>query len=302
MSTADLTTVANAIKTYVRGKVSLTKDANTTDFMSMYTPQNSVGDTAYRFNVNYSANASTETFSEGDARGAIGRELVARGSLDYSTGYRRTSWGMTGHAKDALGTDNWYDAMKLEADEAVAKHMATQDAALISTAEAAIAATGSYAGLLRSTYKLASTVVTAGGALALSDMSSAWTTLRAAPISAPLMSGNYRIVGDAVVMQEYGDVAVATTNLPLNTVNSDSAIDPGKFKFDHYYNKIPMKTVNGVTAGTMLWLDLSKSGIIQHRAPTVVDINLNEDAEAFEISSCYIWYTVDPRRCAKILD
>lgn len=295
---ATTTTIATAIAEAVDGELALTKDGNALDFMSEFTQEASDGDTSYRWNVNYTGNSSTETYSEGDAYGASGNELTAEAAIAYSGGYRRTRWDVTGHARDAIRGRNYYDAIAFEAQQSAAEHMKAQDAALIALAEGSVDSAGSYGGLLRATYNLVSYEAAAGGALALSDMRTAYTTLAAAPIEADL--SNMVIIGDASVMGEYGDVAVRTTSSPVMTVQSDTKIDAGSLRYDNMYEKIPMKQVRGITAGTLLWMPKNTCKIVVRREPTVKDVNLNQDADGWVISSSYIWVNKNPRVCAKI--
>lgn len=302
MGGATTTTITNAIAKVVDGVLTLTKDGNNTSFMSEYQPETEMsgGDESYRWNVNYSGNTSTESFSEGDAYGTFGNELVAQASIAYTGGYKRTQWSITGHARDAIRGANYYDAMMVEGQQAAAEHMKAQDAALISSAEASVDSTGSYGGLLRSTYNMASYEAAAGGALALSDMRTAYTTLISAPIEADLSS--MKIFGEAAVLGEYGDVAVGTTSRPVQTVSSDSAIDAGTLRYNNFYEGIPMKQVFGMTAGTLLWMPKNSTKIIMRRAPQTRDVNLNQDADGFAITSAYIFVNTNPRVCAKITD
>jgi hypothetical protein len=299
---ATTATIATAITKTVDAELALTKDGNSLDFLSEFETEDGGSDTSYRWNVNYTGNASTETYSEGDAYGAFGNELTAEASLSYNDGYRRTLWSMSGHAKDAIKSDNYYDAIAFEAQQSAAEHLKAQDAALIASAEAAVDSSGSYGGLLRSAYNMVSYEAAAGGLLALSDMRTAYVTLSANPIEADFAGGKYVIIGDAGVIGEYGDVAVGTTSRPVTTVSADTAIDAGTMRYVNYYEGIPMKQVRGVTSGTMLWLPKTMSKIIERRAPKTESVYLNQDAEGWAISSSYIFVAKDPRRCAKITD
>jgi hypothetical protein len=293
MAGATTSTTSNAVRTYVAGLVD-TADYDGTPLRDITQEIPSQGDTSYRWNIKYGHNASSVDYNEGDALTAPGNTLTARAAVAYSTGYTRTVFSLTGHAKDAAKNGYW-DLMEVEAADALQAHMHAKEGKLVTALEAAIDSAGSYAGLLRSTYKLASTEA-ASSTLTLAELQTEWETM--AKIENATNMGNVIKISTIDMINEYADVANGIAyfeNLTLPGV-----IDAGKLGNVIRYNNRPWIEVPTMTATTILTFDPSHVKRVVHRPVTIREVPTSKDEQEFAIESCEIIIHENPRKAGKI--
>jgi hypothetical protein len=249
--------------------------------------------------VHYGGNSSTVTYSEGDARPAAGNELYATAQLAYSTGYKMTTYKMTGHAQDAA-KNGYFNAAMAEAEGALKQHNHAVEELLISQLESAIDSSGSYAGLTRSTYKMASYEAAIGGSLAISNLDTMYETLQAVEIGANLEQ--HVILAPTSTIGEYNDVAAGTgAGDPLILSNTEGeTLDGGRFKFVQKYNGNPFVRIEGMTAGGLLYVDPNQVKRVVQRPVQVDVIAKVDDSQEYMITSSEIIAVHNPRVCGKL--
>ena len=297
MAGATTTTFASAIATYVNELIP-TLDYQGNTLQQLVPGVMSPGGNAKKWNVHYSGNASTVAYSEGDALAAAGNEAYGQASVAYSTGYLRTTFSITGHARDDV-QKGYFNAVDDEAAGAVRAHVAAREALLISTLESAIDSAGSYAGLLRATYNLASYEADMSGSLATTDIDTMWNTLQASPIGADL--SQHVFLAPTSTIAEYLLVAPgAGAGNPLVTMASGTTLDGGKFQYDIAYNGRPFVRVEGMTAGGLLFVAPSNLQRIIHRPITVEPMAKTDDSDLFAITSSEIIVCLNPRDAGKL--
>jgi hypothetical protein len=134
-------------------------------------PIDSGGDTAYRWKINTTGNNSVEIYSEGQGQLAPGNQAYVNAAVDYLAFRFMTQ--ITGHLRAALRS-RWFNAIEEEQSlgmEDMIDLINTTYMASTYGLEAAIAATGSYAGLTRGSITYFESAVTAvNDSLALSDI------------------------------------------------------------------------------------------------------------------------------------
>jgi hypothetical protein len=290
---ADSTTTSSAVRTYVDGLVD-TADYDGTPLRDITQEKPSQGDSIWRWNIKYGHNTSSVDYNEGDALTAPGNTLTARAAIAYSTGYTRTVFSLTGHAKDNAKNGYW-DLMEEESRDALQSHMHAVEGKLVTALEAAIDSGGSYGGLLRSTYKLASTEA-AVATLALSDLQTEWETMAKIENAAD-MSQMIKI-STIDMINEYMDVANGVAyfeNLTLPGV-----IDAGKLGNAVKYNNRPWLTVPTLTAATILTYNPAHVSRVIQRPVTIREVPTTKDEQEFAIESCEIIYHENPRKAGKI--
>jgi hypothetical protein len=290
---ADTTTTSNAVQTFVSGLVD-TADYDGTPLRDATQEIQSMGDTSHRWNIKYGHNLSTVDYSEGDALTAPGNTLTARAAIAYSTGYSRTVFSLTGHAADAAKNGYW-NLMEEEAADALQAHMHQKEGKLVTALEAAIDSAGSYGGLLRSTYKMASTE-SASTTLTLAELQTMWETM--AKIENATNMSNVVLMSTIDMINEYADVANGVAyfeNLTLPGV-----IDAGKLGNAIRYNNRPWLEIPTLTATTILAFDPNHVKRVVHRPVSIREVPTTKDEQEFAIESCEIIVHENPRKAGKI--
>jgi hypothetical protein len=294
---ATTTTLATPIAEFMQATAN-TLDEQTTGLRALVPATASPGGLLYEWPVHYAGNASSVSYAEGDAVTATGQESYATAQIAYSTGYYRTMYGFTGHAMDAA-KNGYFNAIEAEASGAIAAHLKKVETGLITQLEAAVDSAGSYAGLLRATYKMASYEAAAGGALAVSDLDTAHETLAANPIGADM--SNFVVISPVDTHGEYNDVAAGTgAGDPIVTRAEGSTIDGGRYQYQAKYAGAPWIDILGMTSGGLIYIDPSNMKRVVQRAIKVEAMGVNDDSLNFAITSSEILVVPDPRRAAKI--
>jgi len=297
MSGATTTTFASAIATYMNGMAETLNDQGAT-LQQLIPATPSPGGDSFDWPVHYGGNSSTVAYSEGDALAAAGNESYATATVAYSTGYLRTVYQVTGHARDAV-RNGYFNAVDKEGMSALMAHVAAREALLISTLEGAIDSAGSYAGLLRATYNLASYEAAIGGSLAMANMDLMYETLQASPIGADL-SGHV-ILAPTSTIGEYNDVAAgAGAGNPIIQWTDGKTMDGGKFRFNAAYNGCPIVRVEGLTAGGLLFVNPSNLVRVVQRPIIVEPMAKTDDSDLFSITSSEIIVCLNPRHAGKL--
>lgn len=290
---ADSSTTSNAVKTFVGGLVD-TADYDGTPLRDITQKKPSEGDDSWRWNIKYGHNLSSTDYNEGDTLSAPGYTLTARGVIAYSTGYHRTVFSLTGHAKDNAKNGYW-SLVEEESRDALNAHMHGKEGKVVTALEAAIDSGGSYAGLLRSTYKLASTEA-ASTTLTLAELQTEWETM--AKVENVADMSKVIKISTIDMINEYADVANGIAyfeNLTLPGV-----IDAGKLGNVIKYNNRPWLTVPTMTATTILTYNPADVWIVEHRPVTIREVPTTKDEQEWAIESCEIIYHQNPRKAGKI--
>lgn len=290
---ADAASTASAVKEYVDGLVD-TADYDGSPMRDIIQERPSEGDDSWRWNVKYGHNLSSVDYAENDALSAPGKTLTAQAELAYSTGYVRTVLNLTGHARDNAKNGYW-NLMEEEARDAMNAHIHAKDGKCVTSLEAAIDSAGSYGGLLRATYLMAS-YEAAVTTLALSDLQTAWGTL--AKVETVADMSKFILTSTFDMQEEYVDVANGIAyyeNLTLPGV-----IDAGKFKNVIKYNNRPWLDIATMTATTILGFIPEDVFRVVHRPITSRIVPTTKDEVEIAIESCEITYHRNPRRALKI--
>ncbi len=295
---ANTTTGVNAFEDYFNGLVS-TADETTTPLRNMFAGVKSTGD-SYVLDVKATDNASTTSMTDGGVPPAAGSAVYQKGEITYAGSLLATTYELTGNARD-YARDGRFDLMTEEFNSALAAHLGKVEDGLIVDIEAAIDSAGSYAGMVRATYKLASyESESAASALVVSDMETMDLALRSTPVSADMAKN---IILSAVDRrQEYLSSAVGTGAGDARvTMAKDNAVDAGLIQASTTFNGKPWFDISRMTAGTVLELnpELVVRNVIR---PITVDLyGKTKDAEVFVITSQERLIIKNPRQCGKII-
>lgn len=142
-------------------------------------PVDSGGDEAYRWKINSAGNSSVELYTEDQAQPAIGNQTFVNAAVSYLA--FRYMVRITGHARAALRS-NWINAIDEEftlGQQDLIDLITTTYMASTYGIEAAIAATGTYAGITRgSVGYFESTSTAISRALELNDIIDHWETIQ----------------------------------------------------------------------------------------------------------------------------
>ncbi len=294
---ATATTTASAVAEYFQGLVD-TCDSTNTPLMNLIPGVVTPGDNAYNWAVQYGDNASNATMADGGTFSAAGNALYADATIAYSGSLRQTVYALTGSARDFAKNGN-FDPMRTEMLSAIRSHRRGTEEALITALEAAVDSSGSYGGLLRATYKLASYEAAAGGALVLSDLATMDETLRSDPIDAD-MSRNV-ILSAVDRRNEYLAVAVGTGAGDARvTPAAQDLIDAGLTTHSTAYNGKPWYDISTMSSGTVIEIDLAniKRNIV--RPITIEPLAKTTDADTFGITSHEVLAVINTRKAGKI--
>jgi hypothetical protein len=292
------TTAAAAVAEFMNTLVD-TLDYQGTQLRDLIPATPSQGDSAWRWPVHYAGNASTVDYSEGDAPTAAGQESYATASVAYSVGYKRTMYSVTGHARDQL-RNGYFDAEEKNMTGAIAAHLDAREDKLISQLEAAVDSSGSYGGLLRATYKMASYEAAIGGSLALSDMDTMHETLTADPIGVD--TTNFVVLSPVDTRGEYNDVMTGTGAGDALWLENKEGVtaDGGRFKFRAAYNGAPWIEIKKMTSGGLIYIDPANIKRIVQRDLMIEPYAKNDDSDTYAITSCEILVVPDPREAGKL--
>jgi hypothetical protein len=263
----------------------------------------STGGNSVDWPLRYTENASTAALaSEGSAYATAGNALMAGATVAHSVTPINTVFELTGTLEDFnKGEGAKYDAYEQEFQSALKMHNGKREDNAITALEAAIASAGSYAGLVRATYKLASyEAQSAATALALSDMNTLYNTLAADPIVAGLQ--NHIIVSNNTRRNEYNEVAVGTgAGDPRIATVQDQIIDAGKQRAKSQFNSLPWFEATRMTAGTILMFDPSLVKVTVVRPVNIKEVPVAADKRQYVITSNETTTVFDPRKCGKII-
>jgi hypothetical protein len=190
--------------------------------------------------------------------------------------------------------------MRTEMLSAIRAHNRGTEEAHVTSLEAAIDSAGSYGGLLRSTYKLASyEASTAAAAIALSDLATMDETLRSDPIDAD-MSRNV-ILSAVDRRNEYLAVAVGTGAGDARvTPAAQDLIDAGLTEHSTAYNGKRWFDISTMSSGTILELDLANVKRMQIRPLTIEPLAKTTDADTFALTSHEVLVVENTRKAGKI--
>jgi hypothetical protein len=262
----------------------------------------SMGSNSVDWTLRSTENASTAALSaEGAAYASTGNATMAAATVAHSVTPLNTVFEITGTLDDFnRGAGQKYDAYEQEFQSALKMHNGKREDNAITALEAAIDSAGSYAGLVRATYGLASyEASSAAAALALSDMNTMYNTLAADPVVAGLQ--NHIILSNNTRRNEYNEVAVGTGagDARIATVQ-DQIIDAGKQRAKSQFNSIPWFEGTRMTAGTILMLDPSLVEVKVVRPVNIKEVPVAADKRQYVITSNETTVVYDPRKCGKI--
>lgn len=297
MAGGTTTTAAAAIDTHVTG-VFETIDFQGTPLTDTI-PNDGVsaaGQNSVDWVVHYDGNTSSTTFAEGDAASAAGNESYGTAVISHNDFYARTVVQITGHMMEQCKGGS-FDAVTKELEGGVKAHDHYVEGLTVTALEAAIDSAGSYAGLLRATYNMAS-YEAAVATLALSDLQLADETMRKVEIVADM--SKFVMMSTIDMINEYGDVATGTgAALPWNTTDG-SNLDAGKLRYKAMYNSVPWVEVPTLTATTILGFDTT---YVQKRVvrPRRIDLKASsDDSMTYHITSCEVPYITNPKFAYKL--
>lgn len=296
MAGATSTTLASAIKEFVTGMVS-SADFTGSPMRSLIPEIQSPGGSYFKWVIKSADNAQTATYAEGDAVGADGQATFGTASVAYSTGYLRTPYSVTGHALDACKNGN-FDPMMEEAKSALESHIHGKEGLCVTAVEAAIDSAGSYGGLTRSSYNIASYEADPNTTTALSHYAAAWTALQTDPLIAPVQQMKW--LGGITVLNGYSAVAAGVAYNEYNQIRGQQ-IDAGKLSNGLAYNGRPFEFVPTMTSGTCLFVDPETNLLrVIARPIEIVELAVVDDSVRMVIQSSEITICKNPRHAGKI--
>lgn len=290
---ADASTIAALTKEYLID-ISSSADLVSTDLRDKCRKIVAPGDDNFRILNVYADNASSATFAEYESFPTPGYTSSAKGYIPYSTGYAVTRYSLTGHAIDNAKGGNM-EPMELEGQSAIKKHYGYKESLAITAAEAAIAKTGTYAGLTRATVNWNS-YVEAIGTEAVADFDLAYDTLAAAPIGCD--TSNLMIFSTIGVARKYINKGVGVAYNEHNYVPGQAA-QLNKMAQMPQYGSSQWEIVRGMSTDTVLILDPALMVLVEKRPVTISDPIRQDDTYVFDITSCDIYAYLNPRFAAK---
>jgi hypothetical protein len=204
---------------------------------------------------------------------------------------------ITGHAKDAMKQANFAGVEK-ELTSAIEHHLHYKEGLLITALEAAIDSGGSYAGLLRATYKLASGE--AAGTPTLAELQLAVQTIMDNEVNASVNAGWWLMPPDTLM--DYLDVASGVAYFE-HDVTVTGATDAGKLiggKLPTYQGR-PIFVVPGLTSVISLFLTPeAQAKVVEFRPLTIDKMGKTDDSDVFSITSSEILVVENPKCAYKI--
>lgn len=301
--TATSITAAESLQEVFQGIVDTTDDESTPIINGLGGGRDSDGGDSYNWPLVYANNASTQKISaEGGAYPAAGNASYAGASIDFDEEPLATTFELSGTLKDfSKGEGRKFDAQVKELNSALKMHMGKEEDQVITEIGASILDTGSYAGLLRSTYGFESYVAESAAAeLALSDISSVYSYFKSDPVVTDLR--NFQIWSNEDRRTEYNDVAVGVgAGDPRVATVQDDVIDAGKERATSKYSNMPWFEATRMTTGDVWFFDPANIDIIWVRRRNVKQIEQFKDADTYVITSNIKAINIDPRLSAKII-
>lgn len=265
-----------------------------TDYLNLLRARGRVrdltGPSPHQWNVVTTANASVETFSEGQAPPAAGRQAEVQTSLSH---FRvRGVFGRTGDVRDNEEKGGYYqpvlpteqelcesDVFKKLEDELVGS---TQDRGYASI----IDATGTYANLAQATYSIwASEENGSIGTLGLDDLEDLYEELRAGTTGG--IARNARPTDVLMPMNQitnYGRTVGPSASTSLYRFAPGQAFDPGVIAPGMFFNTMPIVLINGQTSTEIYMVDANDIELLIHRDLRVDPIVGNPEQESFQVS------------------
>lgn len=153
---------------------------NNDQLTGWFPPEQSPGDTAYRWKIHRGGNSSIETFSEGGPMAAAGNQTWASGAVTYL--HFRGSVQITGHARAAMRS-NWVSGLDEEMIQLKGNLVDLINRTYMDATngiQVAISGTSDYAGVTRATSSwFCSYAQAVSDALGYSNMTTQYTTSRA---------------------------------------------------------------------------------------------------------------------------
>lgn len=293
---ATTTTLASAIKTVVSDMVS-SADYAEAPLRSLIPEIQNPGGDSYDWIIRSADNAQSVTYVEGDAVGADGNATFATASVPYTGGYIRTPFSVTGHALDFCKNGN-FDPMLEELQSAMRAHVHKAEGLTVTAVEAAIDSAGTYGGLTRSSYNLASYEADPNTTTALSHFATMWTALQTDPLIAPVQEMEF--LAGITVLNGFSAVAAGVQYNEYNQQRG-TAIDPGKLSNGLAYNGRPFRFVPTMTSGTCLFVDPRKNLLrVISRRIEVVELAVIDDSVRMVIQSGEITVCKNPRFAGKL--
>lgn len=294
MAGATDTTAAAAIATYMTG-VAETLDSRATPLRSQMVVSPGKTDSVDLV-VNSAGNTSSAAFTEGQAPAAAGYQTYYALTLAKSAFQYRTMFQITGTLIDTIKAGGGYfDAIAEESRGALLDHFSYLEDAHVTTIEAAIDSAGSYMGQTRSTANLAS--YEAAVTPTLAEMQTAYQTLAADPISAPMEM--MQLFSTVEFQMSYLDVAAGVAYFEHNS-QQGGKVDAGKYAVGPAYNGIPFTTIATMTDTTNLWIPRGSLRLHQWRTAQVELYAKNDDSFTYAITSVEVPWVWKPRQCGKL--
>ncbi len=291
---ATVSSTAAAVRQFIDAMVN-TADFVGTPHMDLFPAITNTSDTSYRWNVGYGDNLSSTTYSEGDAISAAGNSLTATCAIAMATNMSRTIFSVTGHAK-AAAKGGYFDILSHEAESGLNAHQHAMDDILAAQLEAAIDASGTYAGQTRATVLMAA-YEAAVATLALSDLQTMYETLSKVEIVADM--SNHILMSTIDMVNEYMDVASGVQYNEFNHIPG-TAIDAGKLVKAPTYNNMPWLILPNMTATSVLCLNPSDIQRIIYRPVEVEQLAKTKDEDVYAITSCELIVAKNPRKAGKL--
>jgi hypothetical protein len=293
---ANATTTANLVREFVAGLRNCA-DSNVTPLLNLATRVDVVSDSSYRWLLKYADNASTTTFTEGQAASAAGSVSYAKPLLAYSGGFRRTMVQVTGHARD-YNKNGYEDAVMMELESGFERHMKAIEAAGCTALEAAIDADGTVYGLTRASTNTASYEASIGTP-ALPDLSTMWNTLASGTIGMDMTRA--RILSQIGVLQTYVNTMTPAANRPLN-YTAGGAIEGSNTAGGVTFNRRPWDIIPDMTSTVLLMIDPAYLKRVVLRDVTVEEYAKTDDSQTWALTSAEILVYENPRYAGKLTD
>jgi len=302
MAGATTTTAAAGIKTtFEPGFAKTFYDG--VPLIKMFGSKPNLGGDSIDWKVKSAGNTSGTTYTEGQAPSAAGYVTVADATVAHE--HFRTMVQITGHLRDALN-NGYYDAVAEEMQGGNDELLKTVEDTFIATLEAAVDSAGSYAGLLRATYNLASHE-SAVGTLALSDLQTLQETMLKVPRATPM--NDFILMSTIDMYNEYMDVGGGVAYHELNVNMPDGSVNAGKVKAQlddngagriGSYGNIPWFIVPTMTATTILGVRPSKMIIEEARKVQIDLMAKNDDSDTYSFTWAGQIALKDTYRAAKL--
>lgn len=245
-----------------------------------------------QWNVVTAANASAETFVEGQAAPVAGRQTYARAS--QSPTYHRVVAGYSGHVNDQVRNGGTYfDPIADAITNGTADLMKKLEDSLVGTTadlgiQSIIDADDTYAGLAPGTYTLWASKETGSiGTLGVDDLEDLQTALSLSPY----LSEPTDILCCHNIIQNYMATCGPSASTSLFRINAGQKFDVGVAGGSMLaagavaFNGMPFVGISGLTNTVLLMLD-ANSGLklVMHRDVTVEELARTSDDRSFALT------------------